>query len=115
MKTPKRIVLDANILVRGVLGSRVLRLLETYSAIVVFYSPDVCFADASRHVLALAEQRNFSPMAGLETLGHIARIVQTVDRGSYEEFETMARGRIFSRDLDDWPILAASLLLDCPI
>ena len=29
--------------------------------------------------------------------------------------EPLARQRLFRRDEDDWPILAAALALDCPI
>jgi len=41
-------VLDANILMRAVLGRRVCMLLETYEDATSFYRPDVCFADARR-------------------------------------------------------------------
>jgi predicted nucleic acid-binding protein len=41
------IVLDANILIRAVLGRRVRRLLEDYTPHGIrFYAPDVAFADA---------------------------------------------------------------------
>jgi predicted nucleic acid-binding protein len=114
MNPSKCIVLDANILVRGVLGSQVLRMIETYAESVAFYSPDVCFHDAGRHISTLAQQRNFSPAAGFETLDRIACLVRVVDRSLYEEFEATARKRL-SRDPSDWPILAASLLLNCPV
>jgi hypothetical protein len=41
----KRLVLDANILLRAVFEVRVRDLLETYEDIVSFYAADVCFAD----------------------------------------------------------------------
>jgi hypothetical protein len=41
----KRLVLDANILLRGVFGIRVLTVLETYEDSVSFYMPDICFSD----------------------------------------------------------------------
>lgn len=43
MRDAKRLVLDADILLRGVFGVRVLALLEAYEDIAAFYSPDVCF------------------------------------------------------------------------
>jgi len=48
MNPRKGLVLDANILMRAVLGRRVCMLLETYEDATSFYRPDVCFADARR-------------------------------------------------------------------
>jgi predicted nucleic acid-binding protein len=44
------IVLDANILIRAVLGKRVRELIDTYAAQGVrFFAPDVAFADAEKY------------------------------------------------------------------
>lgn len=45
----RRLVLDANILLRAILGTKVLSLLETHEDSVFFYSPDVCFDDARKY------------------------------------------------------------------
>lgn len=42
MNPRKELVLDGNILLRAVFGTRVRQLLETYEDIAGFYSPDVC-------------------------------------------------------------------------
>jgi len=43
------LVLDANILIRAVLGRRVRQILELYAAHGLrFYAPDVAYADAER-------------------------------------------------------------------
>lgn len=52
---------------------------------------------------------------GVAILGQIGRIVECVDRSLYEEQETSARERISLRDPDDWPVVAAALLLNLPI
>jgi PIN domain len=67
----KRLVLDANILLRGVFGVRVLSLLEAYEGSSDFYSPDVCFDDARRYIPALAGRRGFDPAVGLMVLAHL--------------------------------------------
>jgi predicted nucleic acid-binding protein len=113
--TPKHLVLDANILLRAVFGARVLWLLKQYEDVVVFYSPDECFEDARKYIPHLAARRGLDPSSGLLLLDELSRIVQAVDRSLYEAFEAQARARISSRDADDWPVVAASLLLDCPI
>jgi predicted nucleic acid-binding protein len=109
------LVLDANILLRGVFGVRVRSLLEAYEDAAAFYSPDVCFDDARKYIPELAGRRNFDPAVGLVVLDQLARIVQVVDRSLYEAHEELARARISSRDAEDWPIVAASLLLNCPV
>ena len=111
----KRLVLDANILLRAVFGVRVRTLLDAYGQSVAFYSPDVCFDDARRHIPSLATKRSFDPEAGLILIDHLARVVENVDNSLYKEHETAARERISSRDAEDWPIVATALLLNCPI
>jgi predicted nucleic acid-binding protein len=111
----KRLVLDANILLRGVFGVRVRSLLEAYEDAIAFYSPDVCFEDARKYIPDLASRRNFDPADGLALLDQLSGIVEPLDRSLYEAYEELARPRIASRDVEDWPVVAASLLLDCPI
>ncbi len=50
MSTRKGLVLDANILIRAVLGRRVRPLLETYEDSTDFYAPDVCIEDARKYI-----------------------------------------------------------------
>lgn len=115
MTDQKRIVLDANILLRAVFGVRVRSLLETYEDSVSFYAPDICFADARRYIPSISEKRRIDPGLGILVLDHLSRLVEVVDRSLYEEYETSARERMISRDEQDWPIVAASLLLKCPV
>jgi predicted nucleic acid-binding protein len=42
-------------------------------------------------------------------------VIEVVDKSFYEEHETSARERIGHRDVDDWPVVATAMLLDCPI
>ncbi len=111
----KRLVLDANILLRGVFGIRVRSLLETYESKVSFYAPDICFDDARKYIPNLAVRRKFDPTAGLQLLEALSELVETVDISLYESYKELASVRISSRDANDWPIVATSLLLDCPI
>lgn len=115
MNPRKGLVLDANILMRAVLGRRVRELLETYEDIVGFYSPDICFADARRYLGNELEKRGRDTATGLEALDKLSGMVQVVDRNLYGDFEQLARERIEIRDPDDWPVVAVALLLDLPI
>jgi hypothetical protein len=46
----KCLVLDANILIRAVLGKKVRSLIEQYVGDVNFYTPEVCFEDALKYI-----------------------------------------------------------------
>jgi len=52
---------------------------------------------------------------GLSMLGQVEGIVERVDRSLYEEYESTARGRVGTRDPEDWPVAAVALLLELPI
>jgi hypothetical protein len=55
------IVLDANILIRAVMGRRVRHLLDTYASRgVCFCAPDVAFADAQKYLPLLLSKRGKS-------------------------------------------------------
>jgi predicted nucleic acid-binding protein len=113
---PKRLVVDANILIRAVFGKRVYQLLKKYSDAAEFYSPDRCIEEAHKHLARVAVQQKF-PRALAETVLDqlVENMILTVDRALYEGFEESARARISARDADDWPIVATALLLNAPI
>ncbi len=115
MTDQKRLVLDANILLRAVFGKRVRSLLETYEDSVSFYAADICFTDARKYITSISEKRRIDPGPGILLLDQLARLVEVVDRSLYEEYEASARERMISRDEDDWPIVATALLLKCPV
>jgi predicted nucleic acid-binding protein len=109
------LVLDANILIRAVLGSRVLSLLCTYADRMEFLAPDNAFQEAREHLPQILERRNVPLAPAFAVLELVAMLVQTIEIEAYSRFESVARQRIARRDEDDWPILASALALDCPI
>lgn len=113
--TSRRIVLDANILIRGVLGRRVPELIEQYGADVAFFTPELAFAEAERHLPVIAERRRNDATTLLDSLSKLRAIVDTVAEDATAALKTAALARIGSRDPMDWPVVAAALALDCPI
>ena len=109
------LVLDANILIRAVLGSRVQSLLRKYSDQVKFLAPDTAFEEARQSLPAILERRGVPLVPALATLDLMSKLVRTVEADTYQTFEFVSRQRISRRDEDDWPILAAALALNCPI
>jgi hypothetical protein len=73
MTDQKRIVLDANILLRAVFGIRVRSLLETYEDSVSFFAPDICFADTRKYIPSISEKRRIDPGPGIQVLDHLSR------------------------------------------
>ncbi len=115
MSPRKGLVLDANILLRAVFGQRVRQIFESYEDEARFYTPDVCFRDAQRYIPVISQDRKFDVALGLSVLDQIGGVVEQVDRSLYEEYESIARGRVGLRDPEDWPVVATSLLLALPI
>lgn len=52
----KTLVLDANILVRAVLSTKVRTLLEQSFSNIRFFAPDVCFDDAEKYLPLIFEE-----------------------------------------------------------
>jgi predicted nucleic acid-binding protein len=111
----KALVVDANILVRAVLGKRVRGVIEAYAGKVSFFVPDAAYAEAEEHLPTLVLRRGGAPEKALAFLRCLAGVVELIGREVYSEFEAEARERLGPRDPDDWPILASALALGCPV
>lgn len=108
-------MLDANILIRAVLGQRVRRILETHVDSVSFFVPETAYAEAEEHLAALTIKRGGDPERVLAVLRAIVELGTVAGLDLYRSFEAEARKRLGARDPDDWPILATALALGCPI
>jgi hypothetical protein len=58
----KALVVDANILVRAVLGRRVREIIETYAEQASFFVPEVAYSEAEEHLPALVIKRGGDPI-----------------------------------------------------
>ncbi len=118
MARERRLVLDANILMRAVLGRRVRQIIETHVEHAAFYAPDVAIADARRHLPDVVRKRggdDAAVAAALELLDAVVRNVDEIETEAYVAHRPAALARIEKRDPDDWPILATAMTLDCPV
>lgn len=113
--THKAIVLDANILIRAALGKRVRGLIENYADTVDFFTPDVAFEDARRYLPEILQRRGIASDSALIVLECLEQIVQSLPEEYYNSFQKQSLHRIAARDPDDWPIVACSLALNCPV
>ena len=113
--TRRAIVLDANILIRAVLGNQVRRLITGHSATVSFFAPEAAYAEARKHLPAVLEKRAGDAEAAMAVLDALEALVLPLDAELYQSFEAQGLARIGERDPDDWPALACALLLSCPV
>ncbi len=109
------IVLDANILIRGILGEQVSRLLAQYNDQVRFFTTDVCYEEVRRHLPTILQKRGMEPAPFLQAIDLLEAVVAPLTAEIYSEFEVESKSRIAARDEQDWPLLALALALDCPI
>jgi predicted nucleic acid-binding protein len=108
----KAIVLDANILIRAVLGKRVLELIFDNVSTVKFFAPDVAYADARKYLPALLKKRGVDCSAAMLVLDRLECFVQSIDAELYAGMQQQALQRIAVRDADDWPVLTCAGLCD---
>jgi len=111
----RAIVLDANILIRAVLGKRVRELIVDSADRVQFFSPDVTYADARKYLPALLEKRGIQSESAMAVLDALETIVLPLELGVYADFKVQALQRIAMRDADDWPVLACAMTIACPV
>lgn len=74
----KALVVDANILIRSVLGTRTRRLLETYCEQATFFVPATALAEAEEHLAALAAKRGSEPEVALKLLRTLAALTEVL-------------------------------------
>ena len=111
----RALVVDANILVRAVLGKRVRQVIEGHAGNVSFFVPELAYYEAEEHLATLAIARGGDPEKALVLLRSLGRLVELIGSDVYGAFEAEARERLGARDPEDWPILASALALGCPI
>lgn len=111
----RSLVLDANILIRAVLGKRVRSILEAHADDISFFVPEAAYTEAEQHLAVLMVKRGGDPAKAVAVLRSLAALGTILTHDVYGEFEAEARKRLGTRDPEDWPILAAALALGCPI
>lgn len=113
--TARRIVLDANILIRAMLGVKVGGLLTTYAESIDFYAPSIAFEDADAHLPKIMSKRGIGSAELSLGMDAVRLLVEEIPAEVTDPLRAEALQRIDRRDPDDWPMVAAALALDCPI
>lgn len=111
----RAIVLDANILIRAVLGRKVRELIFKYAASVNFFAPDAAYADARKYLPLVLKKRGLNTVAALRVLYSLELIVIPLGLDLYASLKQESLQRIAIRDADDWPVLACAMSIGCPV
>jgi predicted nucleic acid-binding protein len=111
----KFLVLDANIIIRSVLGIKVSSLIIEMSNDIIFITPDVCINDAYKYLPELFKKRGMDLEEGTKILNSMLDHINVFPPSLYGKYEKEAKERIEKRDINDWPIVASALVLDAPI
>lgn len=109
------LVLDANIIIRSVLGNKVRNYLIEHNEKIDFITPDLCVNEAEKYLPAIFKKNRLPVNTSLEVLNYVKTLFQIIDHDIYQERITEAQRRMRSKDLDDWPVVATALLFNCPI
>ena len=113
----KSLGLDANILIRAVLGTRAAQHIRSYAPTVIFLTVEEAFEDAATYLPEVLARRGLdeTTQAALQKLAALRRVIEVIPTELLAHLEPLARERLRGRDEDDWPYLALALLLDCPL
>ena len=109
------LVLDANILIRSVLGERIRNLILEHRHRVHFFTPGVCIDDARKYLPEILSRRGIDPDLALQTLDLLLEHIDRIEDDWLSDYAETAKARIGKRDWADWPVLAGALALSCPI
>jgi predicted nucleic acid-binding protein len=90
-------------------------LIQNYAAGVNLLGPDTAFVEAEEYFPPIAAKRGLSAGQAIAAFERLGGLVQVLSRPDYGEHESRARARIAQRDVEDWPVIACALALDCPI
>ncbi|MGH9582228.1 MAG: PIN domain-containing protein [Bryobacteraceae bacterium] len=111
----KTLVIDANILIRAILGNQARQIIEIYVETTSFFIPETAYREAQEHLVTLTRKRGGDPEVSLRFLRSLGSLLEFIGREAYDDFQGEAKRRLAGRDWDDWPILASALTLGCAI
>jgi predicted nucleic acid-binding protein len=117
-KKVKIIVLDANILLRAILGIRTFSLIAEHTDTILFCTPEICYREVAFHLPNIARKRHLNSLQeeeALRTLNDIKGLVKEIGEDIYGSFRQETLNCIQGRDAKDWSVVALALAFGCSI
>jgi predicted nucleic acid-binding protein len=112
---PLPLVLDANILIRAALGTKVRGIIERHAHHAGLFVPDWCVAEAREHLPALIAKRRWDAGLVMTALDAVIALLHVAEMPMYAGAMDEAAARLAKRDPHDADVLALALTLQCPI
>jgi len=100
----KRLVIDANILIRAVFGQRVPQLIYAHCSQVALYVAEANYDEAVYYLAQLAPARGMAEDIWRCALDNVMAGIQLVGQDELVLVEEQALARIGHRDKNDWPV-----------
>ncbi len=113
MKTT--LALDANILIRALLGVKVREILVQEQAWVRFVTTQIAIEEVTEHLPTILKARQLQIDGLEEALQNLGVLVEIIPEQVFLEQLPEAILRLTKRDIDDAHLLALSMALSCPI
>ena len=82
IENARALVLDANIMICGVFGTRVRALIERYANAVSLFTPQSCVDEVRKYIPPLCAKRGWDPAVALETLDALLTGIEIVESAS---------------------------------
>jgi hypothetical protein len=83
----RALVVDANILVRAVLGKRVRAVIEAHAEKAAFFVPEVSYSEAEEHLATLVARRGGDPEKALTLLRSLRSLMVPIGSDVYGKYE----------------------------
>ena len=109
------IALDANILIRAVIGKRTAHLVKTYAGQVRLIAAEAVVSEARWHLSELSLNNRIGSRITADAFEQVLAVVERASSQMYAHLERRAMERLSGRDPDDWPTLALCMSLACPV
>jgi predicted nucleic acid-binding protein len=109
------LVLDANILIRAVLGAKVRGIIERHAHHAELFVPAWCVAEAREHLPAIVAKRNLDAGLVMAALDAVIDLLHVAQAPMYAGQLDEAVARLAKRDPQDTDVLALALTLQCPV
>ena len=89
--------------------------LNHYKTGIDYFTPAFCYAELRKHIPKIAKTRDL-PLDPINiAIEQLEKVVLPLSEDIYAHKEEEAKNRISERDINDWPIVALALTLNCPV
>ena len=109
------LVLDANILIRAILGRRVRNILQDHVGVTRFLIADAAVAEVRAHLPGILAKRGLDARVAMALLDQLTDLLDVVPSDTYSPHEGDAKARLVRRDINDWPTAAVALAFGCSV